>query len=300
MGVLTLLPAASGNSGVDPDSDEGLCYRLPKATATVLADPSSSEYDIAMISCVPSLVNRAKTMLPEAFVTGMGRPYDEPDVADGIDRQHRVHIRDVFLPQVVPQAQNGKVLQLLQKGCNVADLGCGGGNLIIAMATAFPKSNFHGFEVSSQALSQAAHNVASSKLRNVFVHDANDDSMADHVGEYDLVTTFDVLHDAPNPAELIAQVKVALKPNVGVWLLADIPAAPTVRANISQNASAGTYYAFSACLCMACALSTKDGAGLGTLGFSVPVAEKMLIAEGGFGSVKVLLEESNARWFVVT
>jgi 2-polyprenyl-3-methyl-5-hydroxy-6-metoxy-1,4-benzoquinol methylase len=40
--------------------------------------------------------------------------------------------------------------------------------------------------------------------------------MADHIGEYDLVPTFDVLHDAPNPAELIAQVKVALKPNVGV------------------------------------------------------------------------------------
>jgi 2-polyprenyl-3-methyl-5-hydroxy-6-metoxy-1,4-benzoquinol methylase len=58
--------------------------------------------------------------------------------------------------------------------------------------------------------------VASSKLRNVFVHDVNDDSMADHIGEYDLVPTFDVLHDAPNPAGLIAQVKVALKPNVGV------------------------------------------------------------------------------------
>jgi hypothetical protein len=65
---------------------------------------------------------------------------------------------------------------------------------------------------------------------------------------------------------------------------------PTVRANISQNASAGgTYYTFLACLCMACALSTKGGVGMGTLGFSVPVAEKMLIAEGGFESVKILL-----------
>ena len=68
MGILQLLPG-QGND------DESLLYRLPKATAEVLADPSSKEYYIAMISCVPSLVNRAKTMLPEAFRTGIGRCY---------------------------------------------------------------------------------------------------------------------------------------------------------------------------------------------------------------------------------
>jgi hypothetical protein len=46
-------------------------------------------------------------------------------------------------------------------------------------------------------------------------------------------------------------------------------------------------------------LSTTDGAGLGTLGFSVPVAEKMLTA-GGFTNIDVILENSNARWFVVS
>ncbi|KAI2509272.1 sterol 24-C-methyltransferase [Fragilaria crotonensis] len=167
------------------------------------------------------------------------------------------------------------------------------------MARTFPNSNFHGFEVSKEALSIAAHNIAGSKLRNVFLHDANEaeNSLGDHENAFDVVTTFDVLHDAPNPAALIDQVRRALKSS-GVWLLADIPAAPTMRDNIA-NPSGGLYFAFSACLCMSCSLSTKDGAGLGTLGFSVPVAEKMLTA-GGFTNIDVILENTNARWFVVS
>jgi 2-polyprenyl-3-methyl-5-hydroxy-6-metoxy-1,4-benzoquinol methylase len=291
MGVLLLLPG-------EGDDDESLHYRIPKATAEVLANPDSKQYDISMIQCVPSMVNRAKTMLPEAFRTGIGRPYDEHDVAEGIDRHHHIHIRDVFLPEVLPKAGDGRVEQLLKEGIKVADLGCGAGNLCIALAQKFPNSTFHGYEVSQEALSIAAHNVARSKLRNVFLHDASEDSLGKHSDEYDLVTTFDVLHDAPNPDELIAQTRNALK-ETGVWLLADIPSKPTLRDNVMSMPTAGIYYSFSACLCMACSLSTEGGLGLGTLGFSIPVAEKML-REGGFRNVKVLLEQGNARWFAVS
>jgi hypothetical protein len=45
MGVLRLLPGKG-------DDDADLRYRLPKATATVLADESSKEYDISMIQIV--------------------------------------------------------------------------------------------------------------------------------------------------------------------------------------------------------------------------------------------------------
>jgi len=282
------------------NDDASLKYRLPKATAEVLADPSSKEYDIAMISCVPSLVNRAKTMLPQAFATGIGRPYDEPEVAAGIDRQHKVHIRDVFLPEVVPMAKNGRALRMLEEGCEVADLGCGGGNLVLMMAERFPNSNFHGYEISHEALRVAAQNLAREKLPNVFLHDANEEteSLGYQKERFDIVTTFDVLHDAPNPTILIEQVRRAIKPETGVWLLADIPAKPTVRENVKEPMS-HMYFAFSTCLCMSCSLSVPDGEGLGTLGFTVPVAKKML-TKGGFQNIEVLLEKKNARWFVVT
>jgi SAM-dependent methyltransferase len=285
MGVLLLLPGVG-------DDDDSLQYRLPNATAAVLADPSSPHYAIAMVAAVPSLVNRAKTMLPEAFRSGIGRPYDEPEVASAIDRHHTVHIRDVFLPIVLPKAP-GNLLRMLQDGCQVGDLGCGGGNLVIAMAKAFPKSTFHGFEISATALSMAAYNVAQAKLTNVHLHDANHDPLGHHT-ELDIVTTFDVLHDAPNPAELIAQVRQT----GAVWILGDIPCQDGIRNNVNHFTGSSMYFAFSTCLCMASSLSSPGGAGLGTLGFSVPVAERML-KQGGFDKVDVLLEHPGARWFYV-
>lgn len=292
MGVLTLLPGSG-------DSDEELHYRLPAATAQVLADPSSKEYDISMIQMVPALVHRAKTMVPEAFRHGVGRPYDEPDVAEAIDRHHSRHIKYVFMPKVLGQCVP-EIQQQLEAGIKVADLGCGAANMLVALAKAFPKSTFHGFEISTVALEKAAYNIAAAKLKNVFLHDCNivSENLNQHKGEFDLCVVFDVLHDSTHPLDLVKQVKAGLKPETGRWLLADIPAAESTRANLTQLAAPATYYAFSSCLCMSCALSVEGGAGLGTLGFSVPVAKKML-AEGGFENVKVLMEEDNARWFLV-
>jgi SAM-dependent methyltransferase len=286
MGVLILLPGVG-------DDDDSLRYRLPHGTASVLADPSSPYYCIAMIAAVPSLVNRAKTMLPEAFRSGMGRPFDEPEVTTAIDRFHMVHIRDVLMPIVLPKAPANHVVQMLQDGCQVGDLGCGGGNLLIAMAKAYPKSTFHGFEISETALTIAAYNVAQAKLTNVHLHDANVDPLGNHT-ELELVTTFDVLHDAPDPAALIDQVRKT----GAVWILGDVPCQDGIRNNVNNFTSSDMFFAFSTCACMASAMSKPGGAGLGTLGFSIPVAERMLKA-GGFNTVEVLLEHPEARWFYV-
>lgn len=291
MGILILLPATTKH-------DEELRYRIPRATAEVLANADSPEYDISLISCIPSLVYRAKTMLPEAFTTGIGRPYDELEVANGIDRHHRIEIRDILLPTILPKANQGAVHRELQTGCRVADLGCGAGNLVLALARQYPNSRIDGYEISQQALSIGAAALAKARLKNAFLVDANEDPMGRHENEYDVLLTFDVLHDAANPKELIRQARAALKPG-GVWILGDIAGKATVRENVTNNASAGLQFAFSTCLCMACSLSTDNGEGLGTLGFSVPVAEAML-KEGGFRSVRVIMEtKKNTRWFEV-
>lgn len=294
MGVLKLLPGTG-------DDDSSLHYRLPRATAEVLANPDSPEYDVAMIQTVPALVNRAKTMLPEAFKTGIGRPYDEPDVAEAIDRHHAIAIREFFIPKVLPKALDGKVIDMLEKGCNVADLGCGAGVLLLHLAKKFPKSQFHGFEISQAALEKASFNVASARLKNISLHNANNsgEELGDQDESFDIVLIYDVLHDSTHPAYLVRQVRKSLTKNGGVFLLADIPSAPSVRENISSLDNPGTYYGFSTCLCMSCALSTKDGAGLGTLGFSIPVAKKML-AENGFPNCQVLAEGMNSRWFLAS
>eukprot|EP00965_Chrysotila_dentata_P165857 5476217-Pleurochrysis_carterae.AAC.2 len=291
MGVLVLLDG-------EGDDDADLCYILPAAFAEVLADPTSSNYDIAMIQAVPSLLARARDSIPEAFRTGLGMPYDDENIASAIDRQHTVSIRHFVIPKLLPSIADGHVLAKLESGARVADLGCGGGNLLIEMAHRFPFSEFHGYEVSDVAIEHAKKAIAAAALRNAHVHDARKagGSIDSTPARFDLILTYDVLHDAPQPQELMIAARRALAPH-GVWLIADIKCADGVRANMRDGA-AKTYWAFSTCLCMASALSEPNGKGLGTLGFSPRVAQRML-RDAGFGHVAVVADEGNQRWWEV-
>lgn len=168
--------------------------------------------------------------------------------------------------------------------------------MVIALAKQNPQGKFHGYEISDAALSLALSNVRAAKLSNAYICDARTSSLAAVPDKFDVVTTLDVLHDATDPADLMRQVKLALKPD-GVWLIADIQSFDTTRENIKMDGAA-TLFAFSTCLCLACGTSKKDGLGLGTLGFSTAVAHRML-GDAGFSRVRVVLEEEFTRWFEV-
>ena len=276
--------------------DSRLRFRLKRAYADVLADPNHEEYDISLVRMVPALVQRARTALPEAFRSGRGVAYDDEDISRAIDDAHAKHIRLVLLPVVLGKL--GAIVSRLERGGAIADLGCGGGNLVIALARRFPNSKVVGFEVSDTALAVARKRLAAAKLPNASVVDARETPMG-AAGPFDLVTTYDVLHDAPKPEQLVEEAAAALSPS-GVWLLGDMAARDGVRENVEQHPGAATMYAFSTCLCMACALSEPGGRGLGTLGFSERVAREMVLGRGLFTECRVLHEADNTRWFEVT
>lgn len=288
-GFLKLLPGTG---------DAQLRFRLRRAYADVLADPSHPEYDISLVRMVPALVQRARTALPEAFRTGVGVAYDDEDISRAIDDAHAKHIRLVLLP-IVLKKLGGSIVDRLERGGTIADLGCGGGNLVIALARRFPRSKVVGFDVSETALAVARRHLAEASLANASIVDANTTPMG-AAGPFDLVTTYDVLHDAPRPEQLVEEAAAALAPG-GVWLLGDMDARDGVRENVEHHPGAATMYAFSTCLCMACALSEPGGRGLGTLGFSERVAREMVLGRGLFTALRVVHEGSdNTRWFEVT
>jgi 2-polyprenyl-3-methyl-5-hydroxy-6-metoxy-1,4-benzoquinol methylase len=292
MGVLQL------EEGVGED-DSALHYRLPPAFAAVLGDPSSPDYDVGMIQAVPAFMQRAKE-LPAVFKHGRGVPYNDHDISEAIDRAHAIHAAHVFIPKLLPMVANGRVLAALESGVRCADLGCGSGCLLLALAARFPKSTFHGFEISEVALAQASASLEKNKLANLFFHDARQGGQAlDDMGPFPVILTYDVLHDATRPEELIAMVKSALAPG-GVWVLGDINCADGVRGNLQggKRQMAAAYFSISMCLCLSSSLSEPGGAGLGTLGFGVSRARQMLGA-AAFRHVKVLLEVKSVRWFEV-
>ena len=155
--------------------DARLRFRLKRAYADVLADPNHEEYDISLVRMVPALVQRARTALPEAFRSGRGVAYDDEDISRAIDDAHAKHIRLVLLPVVLGKL--GAIVGRLERGGAIADLGCGGGNLVIALARRFPLAKVVGFEVSDTALAVARKRLAAAKLPNASVVDARETPM---------------------------------------------------------------------------------------------------------------------------
>ena len=98
-------------------------------------------------------------------------------------------------------------------------------------------------------------------------------------GSYDFIITFDCIHDMTRPAEVIASIRRALRPD-GTWLIKDIRSQPSFEDNL-RNPLLAMFYGFSVSACMSSALSEPGGAGLGTLGFNPEVAERMT-REAGF------------------
>eukprot|EP00658_Telonema_sp_P-2_P033167 TRINITY_DN24403_c0_g1_i7.p1 TRINITY_DN24403_c0_g1~~TRINITY_DN24403_c0_g1_i7.p1 ORF type:complete len:402 (+),score=68.45 TRINITY_DN24403_c0_g1_i7:171-1376(+) len=301
-----LAQLASARYIVPHRSPDGLRYSIQPGYAHLLADEQSDE-SCGMIQAIPALLNRARD-LPESFRSGVGVPYNDLDISEAIDRHHSVTFRTTFLPCVLPTVQRGQLVDTMQhrKGFRVADLGCGSGSLLIALATEFRGCEYHGFEVSAEAIQVGRHKLAAAQLEHgdLQIHLHGPESKMEGAGQFDCVFTYDVLHDATNPRELMRMVKAALVPG-GCWLVADICCHEGVEQNVFHNPKAGLYYGMSLLMCMSSALSEPGGLGLGTLGFCESVATSMFRQEG-FSKVEVLAPvgpdgspDQTARYFLV-
>jgi 2-polyprenyl-3-methyl-5-hydroxy-6-metoxy-1,4-benzoquinol methylase len=256
-------------------------FELSPAGAAVLADEEGS---IAFASGAftggtpPEVADK----LADAFRTGIGLSYEEmgPNAAHRTERMLGTWVRMALVPQIIP-ALDG-VHEKLEAGAVVADVGCGSGVALIAMAEAYPKSTFVGYDPNSHGIERAREQVAEHGLTNVELHVAGGESLPDEP-RFDFMLTFDCIHDMPHPARVIAAIRKSILPD-GTWLIKDIRSSPRFEDNL-KNPMLAMFYGFSVSACMSSALSEPDGAGLGTLGFNPEVAEKM-VTEAGFSRFK--------------
>ena len=217
--------------------------------------------------------------LEESFRSGIGAPYDSfgKQVAIGIERTLAPFFRTRLVPEVLPSLED--VAAKLEAGARVADVGCGAGVALVEMAKAFPRSEFHGYDNSRMALARAEAHRRSAGVGNLHLHETTHERLPED-GSYDLITTFDCIHDMTHPAEAIGAIRRSLRPD-GTWFVADIRGYPSFDDNLASQPLSGLLYGFSVVCCMRAALSVPDGAGLGTLGFPEGVARQMA-REAGF------------------
>jgi 2-polyprenyl-3-methyl-5-hydroxy-6-metoxy-1,4-benzoquinol methylase len=253
-------------------------FDLSAEAAVVLADESHPAFGMGMFHRLPQTMDSLRD-LPTSFQTGLGRDYDShgPEGAVGIERSFEPWSRSYLLPVVLPTLDG--MVERLDAGAKVADIGCGAGGAAIRIAQAFPKSSVIGYDISRYALERAEvkrqeHNASNVSFVDPRRHPLPEDE------SLDLVTAFDCIHDMTHPGEVMQAIRRSLKPD-GVWLLVDIKALDTFAENMSKNPMASLMYGISVMSCMSSAMSTPDGAGLGTLGFPESKAREMA-KEAGF------------------
>jgi SAM-dependent methyltransferase len=115
------------------------------------------------------------------------------------------------------------LLDRLEEGIAALYLGCGRGRALLQLAQWFPRSTFTGMDLSEEAVAWARSRAAQLGLENVSfeVRDLSDFDVTAPEGEFDLVTTFDAVHERAKPANLLQGIRRALAPG-GVYLAQDI------------------------------------------------------------------------------
>lgn len=253
-------------------------FELPPEGVATLVEETHPACGIGFFSQLPQMIGIAEK-LPESFRSGLGLNYDAlgPEGARGIERGIAPWFRALLVPFALPRVPG--VVAQLEAGIDVADVGCGAGVALLTMAKAFPKSRFHGYDISQHALARAEANRAEAGVANATFHDAAVDPLPGD-GRFAFVTTFDCLHDMTDPSGVIRQIRRAIHDD-GTWFVADIKAQPSYEANVQKNPMAAMMYGTSVLTCMSSALSEPGGLGLGTLGLHADLARK-LAEDAGF------------------
>lgn len=256
---------------------EVIAWRLPQEHAASLTAAAGSNNIARLLQFVPML-GEVESQVLECVRNGGGVGYD------AFEHFHRVSADDtaqeyddalVFeLLGYVPGA-----VERLRQGIDVADIGCGSGHILCVMARLFPASRFTGYDIAEEALATARATAGGAGLDNVrFVQ--RDAAGLGETDAFDLITTFDAVHDQARPDLLLAGIVEALRSD-GTYLCIDIRASSNLEENLTHPM--GPFiYVVSLLHCMTVSLA-DGGMGLGTA-WGYQRATRML-HEAGFGNV---------------
>ena len=256
-------------------------FELPAEGAEMLTDENSRQFILDNFD--GGISSETIEGLVRSFETGIGRTYEEAG-PEGAYRSEARHIRSAknqVVPVMIPTLDG--VHEKLESGCLVADVGCGDGALVIAMAQRYPNSRFQAYEPNVHAVEHVRSLVKNLALDNVQVIHASGEDLAQSA-IYDLVLTFDCIHDMTCPDLVMRAIRKSIKED-GTWFIKDIRSKPRFEDNL-RNPMLAMMYGFSLLSCMSSAMSEQGGAGLGTLGFNPEVAERMS-ADAGFSRFRM-------------
>jgi hypothetical protein len=272
--------ACGGYVEYDPGAG---AFTLPEEQALALARDDSPAC-VAGVFRVAAALAAAQEPLAAAFRTGAGVPREAygPEVAAGMARASRAHYGPDLLRRWLGALPG--VIARLEAGASVADLGCGQGAVVLALARAFPRSRFAGFDADAASVAAARRLAEQAGLTGSVRFDVASAAELPGAG-YDLVTSFESLHEMGDPLAVARRVRAALGPQ-GTWLIVEPFASGRLEDDIGPWGRLVS--SMSALHCLPTSLSDGGGA-LGPRAGAAAITE--VVRAAGFGSIRPLPEE---------
>ena len=254
-------------------------FTLPPEHAPLLAEEGGAMFFGGGYEALPSLVEQFDRVA-RAFRQGGGVPLSAYDghFWCGSERMTAGWFNNLLVPQWLPAMP--EVQAKLDQGAQVADVGCGHGLALIKLAEAYPNSRYVGYDVLESSIATARARAAEAGVDDRVRFEALDAAQG-LPEQYDVITTFDVVHDLVDPRGLLRTIRRALRPD-GIFVCLEFNCSDKLEENIGPLGT--VMHGSSIFFCLTTSLA-QDGEGLGTLG--LPESKlRELCTEAGFGSVR--------------
>jgi len=255
---------------------------MPQAHIPVLVEEGGPLFQGGMFKFVNNMLKPYDELIT-AFREGGGIQYETYSEGfwAGLDRHSCVRYRTFLVSEWLPEMPD--VAAKLENGGSFGDFGCGTGRLTVELAKAYPNAKFYGFDFFEPNIEAAQANAAEAGVSDRIEFQVWDVAKGAPDDQYDVVATFDLIHDMADPKAGLRTLRQAVKDD-GIYVLMDV----ACEEDPADNEGPMTAFKFAASLhfCMTTSLG-QNGLGLGTVG--LPESRvKEFCAEAGFGSVRRL------------
>ena len=263
---------------IDYDPSKSL-FNLDSKNAAMLTRDSESYNFAAQAQWIPVLA-QVENEIVNCFKNGGGVPYSSYDrfhevMAEESDQTTLRGLIDSILP-LIPNIKSQ-----LEKGISVMEIGCGSGRALNLIAKHFPNSHFIGYDISDEAIKRAKSDSEKANLSNINF-EIKDLVTLEDSEKFDLILSFDVIHDQAKPDIVLQNISKAVKKE-GIFLMQDIASSVHLHKNL-ELPMAPFMYTISCLHCMTVSLA-NNGAGLGAM-WGKEKAIQML-NDSGFSNVEV-------------
>lgn len=280
--------AGAGYVEHDPAADT---FLLPDEHAVFLTDASSEYYLGGLFQGLPGLLAMTPKLVT-AFKPGKGISFSEfgaelPGSLEAMNRSvYENRLVRSWLP-VMPE-----VVARLQAGGRALDVGCGTGVVPLTLAKAFPEATIAGLDFDARSIDIARGYAREAGLGDRIAFLAKPVEALPTEPGWDLISTFDVVHDLPDPLGAMKRIRSALAEG-GTYLMVEPKVADQLESNV-QNPFARMLYGMSCLHCVPQSLA-QGGPGLGACWGEARARE--MARDAGFGRFERLDIRSPAMAF---